>query len=358
MSAMEELMRIFCARADQVTAEGAPRVGLFGDGLPEALIRAAGARPVEVKAPPLSDADEGPQVAAVSRIAERFLDDFAARFLHRFAAGAFDHYAMIVFARDDVAGLTAYQYATELRRLGHVPATGPRLHLWNLLHGQSPAIARFNATEAARLDEALTQTLGQAPDPAALAAALAAETARAEALAPLADHPHLFALRNAGRWMEPEAHRDLLARIAPVPAAPAGPRIGLIGTACDLPLLRDLAQEFGRVTADLTPYGDLWPAHHLGAPDSLLREVAEVPLHIRANPPRRYGDALRARLAECDLVIASPDRNDDSFGWDLPPLARDLTARGTRLARLPLRPFRPDAAWLDSARRRIEEALA
>lgn len=358
MPAMEELMRVFRDRADHVTPSGAPLVGTFGDGLPEALIRAAGARAVEVKAPPLADAASGPQVAAVTRVAEGFLDDFTARFLHRFAAGAFDSYAMIVFARDDVAGLTAYQYATELRRLGHVPPTGPRLHLWNLLHGQSEAIARFNATEAERLDAALAEATGTTLSPDTLTEALSREEARAQALTRLKGHPDLFTLRNAGRWLEAEAHAALLDTVETVEEPQTALRIGLIGTACDLPLLHDLARHFGRVTADLTPYGDPWPGQHLGQAETLLRDVAEVPLHIRANPPRRYGEALRAGLASCDLVIASPDRNDDSFGWDLPTLARDLAGQGPRFSRLPLRPFRPDAAWIDTAHSRIEEALA
>lgn len=368
MDAFSALQRAFEARADGTAPGGAARVGLFGDGCAEAFIRAAGARPVDVKAPPLSDAASGPDIPAVREIAEPFLDDFAARFLHRFAAGAFDNFAMIVFARDDVAALTAYQYAAEMRRLGMVAQTGPALHLWNLTHAISAPAARFNEAELARLDQALRAAVGQGIDPDALRAAQRAEAARATALARHEAHPEAFTLRNAGRYLSPGDHAALLAEIAapetppetPPETAPEPRRVGLVGTACDTPDLARLAGRFGTLAADLTGYGDLWPGIHAGQGGARdhVAALAGDPLHIRANPPARFNAARDARLAGCDLVIAAVDRNDDSFGWDIPALAAATRARGAVFVDLGFRPFRPDAAWIDTAAGKIREAMA
>ena len=105
------LLRAFEERADGVQADGKPLVGVFGEGVPLPLVAALGGLVVDVKAPPLGDAVDGPEVDCVSAVAEPFLDSFTARFLHRFAAGCFDRFATLIFARDDVAGLAAYQYA-------------------------------------------------------------------------------------------------------------------------------------------------------------------------------------------------------------------------------------------------------
>ncbi|MGH1368455.1 MAG: 2-hydroxyacyl-CoA dehydratase family protein [Maritimibacter sp.] len=356
MTPLAQLERAFALRAQDVSCEGQPLVGLFGDGLPEALIAGAGARCVEVKAPPL-----GCQMMSdvVREIAEPFLDVFAARFLHRFATGAFDAYALIIFARDDVAGLTAYQYACELRRLGHVSNRGPKLHLWNLLHQESTAAQAFNQLEYDRLIPALEAATGQAFDSTRIAKAQADEALRAGAIDRLKAHPDIFVLRNAGRWLSAQTHAALLDQI-PAAKPPQHPRrIGLIGTACDTPVLHGLAAEFGTLQRDLTPYGDLWPGCHAGpqALPELLHAVASQPIHIRTNPPERFDRALDDALAPCDLIIASVDANDDSFGWEVPGLKARATARGQSFVSLAFRPHSPDAAWIDAARSAIKAAL-
>lgn len=358
MTALRDLKTVFAQRADGVKLGSTPLVGLFGDGLPEALVRGAGADCADVKAPPLDDHISGPNVDAVDEIAEPFLDVFAARFLHRFAAGAFDDFALIVFSRDDAAGLAAYQYATELRRLGHVAATGPRLFLWNLLHTKSDPARIFNAAQWSKLEKVLAETTGLAPDPARRAAAHEAEAARAAAILRVADHDEAFVLRNSGRWLAPQAHIALLDQV-PLGRSSRQRQVGLVGTACDIDALHSIAQAFGRVAVDLTPYGDIWPNCHVGAGsvDALLDHVASAPLHIRTNPPERFCAALDASLMPCDVILSSVDANDDSFGWEVPRLAAGARVRGQVFVDLGFRPFRPDAAWIAQARGRIEKAL-
>lgn len=349
----EALRQAFADRADGVGDDAGPLVGIFGEGVPVPLVAAMGALAVDVKAPPLSDAEGGPVSRIVSSVAEPFLDPFATRFLHRFAAGAFGRFATLIFCRDDVAGLTAYQYVQELRRQGRLPATGPRLHLWNLLHTDSAPAARFNETELTRLVTHLSETLGAPLDPDRLERAVAEEVARSEALALMPPGgPEAFVARNAGRWLSAARHRDLLGPLA----QGSGPRIALVGTACDIPVLHEICAEAGEVVADLQDYGRPAP-QPLRAPD-LLRRIVQDPLAPRVSPPERLTHALQDRTAGADLVVASVDATDDSFGWEIPGLRRAVTDRGARFLDLGFRPFRPDGAWQDQARARIAEALA
>ena len=339
-----------------------PRVGLFGDGLPEALVAAAGGEAVEVKAPPADDALAAGS-HAVSAVIEDFVDPYAARFLHRFAAGWYREHAALIFARDDVAALTAYQYATELRRQNVIDRGGPRLLLWNLVHADSEAAHRFNMIQAERLRSALAETLGVASNDGALPAALAAEAERRQALGRIdaAGVAGRLALvwRNAGRWLPPGRHADLLdAAPGAAPARPAGPRIGLVGTAVIDPAFHAMLDTIGPVVADLQPYGRVWPDCHAGGPDldALIRSVARFPLHLRAAPPERFRAALLDWLSGCDLVVTQVDTSDDGFGWVVPALRHALAARDVPLVELGFRPFRPDAAWLDTAREKVAAA--
>lgn len=359
MSDASALTRAFAERADGVCAPSGGLVGVFGSGAPLPLIEATGARCVDVKAPPLSDDEDGPRVLAVETLVENFMDPFAARFLHRFAAGAFDRFALIIFARDDVAALSAYQYALEMRRLGHVSQKGPALHLWNLIHGQSAAVTRFNRTELARMSDVLREVVGTGPDPSRIAETMAAERRRSEVLATLpTGGVDSFVARNAGRWMSAAAHCDALEQL---PAPAEGPRIALVGTACDTPVLHALCEGWGRVVADVQEYGrspaPQWTENGTSA-EALIDALAADPLEIRATPPRRFTDALLDGVSQADLVICSVDRTDDAFGWEVPLLRDAVEARGARFLDLGFRPFRPDASWRDRAQRSISEALA
>ena len=358
MDAAYALAQAFRDRADGIEAAKAPLVGTYGHTIPRAALVASGAVCADIKAPPLADDDAGPVDATVAGLVERFVDDFATRFLHRFAAGAFDRFALLIFSRDDASAFLAYQYAREMRRQGLVPENGPVLFLWNIVPADTPAARRFNAVEWGLLDAALVR-LGASLSDAALARAVADERQRAAALAALADHPDVFTFHLAGQWLDARAHADLLAQIDPAPV-PVLPKIGLVGTACDLPVMHDICAGLGHVVADLQPYGARPGAPAAKTDDtlSLIRELAQDPLNLRVMPASRFGAALDAGLADCDLVVAAYDRADNAFGWEIPRLRQAAAARGARFLDLGFRPFRPDAAWRDDARAKIEEALA
>ena len=342
-------------------AGAAPLVGLFGDGCPEALVAASGARPVEAKAPPKGAADL-PRAPEVEAILERFVDPYAAAFLHRLAAGWYDGHAAVVFAQGDGAALTAYQYATELRRQGRVPPGGPRLLLWTLVRARTEAAGRFNAIQAERLVAELTALTGTSFG--GLAAAQAAEDRRRAALARMeAARPsarQALVWRNAGRWLAPDAHAALLDAATASAAAPDGPKLGLVGTATIDPGFHAMLDRCGHLVADLQPYGEVWPRCHAGGPDlaGLARAVAADPLHLRAAPPAAYRRALLDGLEGCEVVVAQVDPTDDGFGWEVPALRAALGERGVPLVDLGFRPPAPDAAWLDAAAARIAAAAA
>lgn len=349
-----ELARAFAERADGVRDGGMPLVGLFGEGIPALLVSASGGLAVDVKAPPLADADGGPVVSTVAEVVEDFMDAYATRFLHRYAAGAFDHFAMIVFARDDVAALAAYHYARELQRQGRVDTGGPRLHLWNMLHTDSAPVRAFNGGELTRFEDALADVLGLRCDDAAFEEAASAETERRAALALLPPGgEEAFVARNAGRWLSASHHAAL---IKPSAKAIAGPSIALVGTAFDVPVLHQIASEFGTVVADLQDYGRA-PALIRDRAD-LLDALALDTLHIRCVPANRFSDALRRGTSGADIVIASVDENDDAFGWEIPAIRASVEARNGTFIDLGFRPFRPDAQWQNKARARIAEAIA
>ncbi len=362
MDAAKRLCSAFRQRSAASSSDERPLVGVFGDGLPEALVAACGGRPVEVKAPPLDE--ELQHSDAVSRIAEPFLDEFASVFLHRLATGAFDSFAALIFARDDTAALTAYQYASELRRQRRIAREGPRLHLWNLLHTDSAAAHAFNMDQAARLVAFLGETLAIPADENRATAMFAAEADRLDAVNRMEAHriggANEFVWRNAGRWLAPEVHAGLLdAALAEETSLDPVRSIGLVGTACDVPDVHRICERFGRVVVDLQPYGKVWPRCHAGGPDldGLMQRVATEPLNIRINPPHRFGAALVDELKECDAVVVSYDANDDSFGWEVPSLRKALAARNIPLVDLGFRPFRPDQDWCREAADRIAEAL-
>ncbi len=161
-----------------------------------------------------------------------------------------------------------------------------------------------------------------------------------------------FVARNAGRWFSPEDHIALLSRLS----GGEGPKIVLAGTACDIPVMHAICDGLGQIVADLQEYGFQMPQP--GNAADLLTEIAKTPLAPRAAPPGRFTRALHDGIAGADLVVASVDPNDDSFGWELPGLRQAAEAQGARFLDLGFRPFRPDPAWQDTARLRIAEALS
>ncbi len=348
----------------------AAEVGIFGNGLPDALVAATGAKVQHVHITPESDA--GLVVDAIAPVLEPFLDAHVRQFLHRLFAGRFDHLSAIIFCRDDAPSLAAYQYALEIRRLGIASTEGPRLLVWNLVHKPTAAADTFNRAQLDRLWQELAAIGFKLPDAAGISAALAAEQARAQAMSRMDVLCHVARLdgaramrwRNAGRVLPAPTHATKLnAALAEVSQAPVreGARIGLVGSLLPCTRSYDMIEQFGTITCDLQPLGTVWPLPMPQGADAqaLLASAAADPFCPRIDPPMRFVDALFDRIvvARCDIVVAQVSQNDDSFGWDLPALHARLQTRGISLIDLGFRDDYPDADWLADAAQRLRAAL-
>lgn len=339
--AAAELADIFDRKQPRST--DMPRVGIFGNGVPLTAIVAAGCQPVDVKSPPAGRLDcKSP---AVAEICEPFVDDFAQVFLHRLFAGDFDDFALIVLPHSDAAAHMAYMYATELLRQKRA-AIRPNLHLFNLAHGKTDGTEAFNKRQMEKLIDALIASGGHAPQNDDWTTATRNEHRRFEALqklsdlqsgrAPIVSGTSCFIWRNAGRYLDAGDHAALLESACndalQEPSTRQGLRVGLVGTALEDASVLDAIEQHGTMVCDLQPFGQLWPAAPAdpavsGAQSSYnLANDLLSPLQPRTDIAR---DEMVRRImaAECDLVVAQYDRNDDTFGWMLPGLKRDIEAR-------------------------------
>lgn len=371
MDWQEAAARLDLAFAQKGAADDAgdarPRVGVFGNGLPEALLLAVGCRPVDVKSVPDGAARSAGDIDAY---VEPFVDDHARLFLNRLFGGAFAGLPAIVFSRDDAAGLVAYQYALEFMRLHGRPAGIPRLLLWNAVPGEGAAVAAFNRRQAEQLWADLAGIGARAASEGALAEAIAREARRAAVLAelescrqgaaPTVSGAEALRWRNAGRFLAPEEHARLLdAVIAALRNRPprTGLRIGLVGAATDAESLYAALEAEGTVVCDPQPFGTAWPGPVPASPslDALLEAAARDPLLQRAKSATARRAAIVAACvgAGCDLVAAQIDQNDDTFGWEWPSLAAELARHGITTVNLGFRDYRPDTQWCDAARARI-----
>lgn len=347
--------------ADGAAAElDHPLVGIFGHGAPETLISASGSVPVHVNFGRL----DGSGVGAIDQLIEPFVDHEVRIFLNRFAAGAFTGFAGIVFVRDDAAALTAYQYATEWVRQGRAPRGTPPLFLFNLVHAASDPVRTFNDIQIEKLVSFLT-AIGLDDPEAGLAGATAQAVRRQRALGRVshsARGARAMVWRNAGRFLAPERHADLLEAAIVEDASPPAPlRLGLVGSGLASADAYAAFAGFGDIVCDLQPFGQIWPGPWECEPSrAAMRDLmAGDPFCLRISPPQRHRQAMLDAIeaARCDLVLCQLAQTDDTFGWEIPGLAKALQARDIGFVNLGFRDAVPGPAWIERARKLIGQAL-
>ena len=357
----------FDQRHRYLTATAGARVGIFGNGFPEVLVAAADATPIHVnfgQQEVEADASSG-----IAGVIEPFVDHEVRLFLLRLMEGEFADYRGIIFARDDAPALIAYQYATEWVRQGRAFGKVPPLFLWNLVHTTGAAVRRFNAAQAVKLFDFLASVGLVRPDGPAIAAAAVIEQRRRGRLVTMEQTgaiPGSVAMRwrNAGRFMTAGDHARLLGEaMARLPAEDSdvtGRRIGLIGSPLASKAAYACFEQFGRLVADLQPWGRPWPGREASFDiDSILALNARDPFCLRATPANVHRRALVADIvaARCDLVICQLAQTDDTFGWEIPSLKAELAAAGIGFVNLGFRDAEPDRNWLDHAAGLIAAAL-
>lgn len=370
--AIEQLEHAFATKAKMAeTAPAGPRIGVFG-AFPEVLAAAAGFETFDVAMHP--EADRDLRCEALDGRIEPFLDYDARRFLHRLFSGEFDGLAAIVFARSCAAAHVAYQYASEFRRQGAAQAK-PSFVLWNFLHTRTDAARAFNREQARKLEAALIAAGGGNWTSDQLRKAIAAERDRQAALDDLrtaasdgrVSGNEAMRWRNAGRYLPAVVHARLVREACEEVCERSrrvGLRLGLAGSPTAQPWLYALVEEFGTVVADPHPYGLAWPAplavdgaSHV---DALLVAGAANMLEPQSLPAEAHKDAIvqACRAARCDLVVFQLDGNDDSFGWDMPGIRRDIEAMGVDTVDLGFRPGEVDEDWITAARETLAAAVA
>lgn len=359
-----ELDRAFEQRDGYADAAPVPRIGLFGNGIPETLIAATGALPVHLSGGRQAEA------SPIDAVIEPFVDDEVRIFLNRLMNGAFSGLRGIVFARDDAPALIAYQYATEWMRQGRAGSETVPLFLWNLVHTDTPAVHAFNLIQTEKLF-AFLQPIGLSrPTPAAITEAAAAETGRRKALDLMQAAVGIslsgataFRWRNAGRVMAAGEHARLIgaALSDSLESPPDGVRLGLVGSPVASVSTYDMLETFGPVVCDLQPWGRVWPGPgNTGRDlDEILVATASDASCPRITPTTAHRAAMVEALvgARCDLVVCQLAQTDDTFGWEIPGLAADLAARGIAFVNLGFRDAEPDAAWRERAATLIANAL-
>jgi hypothetical protein len=364
MSAAAALERANQQQEDWSKATSLRRIGIFGNGMPETLIAAAGGLPVHVSLG--RTASKHP----IDAIIEPFVDEEVRHFLIRLMKGDFAGFAGIVFARDDAPAMTAYQYSNEWIRQDRERGPTPPLFLWNLVHTDTPPVQHFNRIQAEKLF-AFLESVGLARfNGSALAEAAGAEGRRADALAQLQNAVGLTlsgttaaTWRNAGRFMGADDHAGLLTHaLASGAETPAqNRRIGIVGSPLACPRTYAMIEQFGTVVSNQQNFGQMWPGpgNAKASLDELLAATAADASCVRITPTSAYRAALVQNLVEakCALVICQLAQTDDTFGWEIPALFAELAAHGIVCVNLGFRDANPDARWLERASGLISQAL-
>lgn len=362
--AIETLERAFTERDNFRTNVDRPAVGIVGNFFPEVLVAAAGGLPVHLALGATNAR------SSIDEVVEPFVDAEVRTFLTRLIEGEFADCRGIIFSRDDAPALVAYQYATEWVRQGKAKTTVPPLFLWNLVHTATPAVERFNNVQAEKLFDFLAGIGLERPTPSTISDASVAETERREGL----DHLQAnvgsavagstaMRWRNAGRFMTAAEHAQLLNAALPVVSEKAAGtrRLGIVGSPLECEQTYALFETFGTVVADIQPWGTDWPAlGNTGATlEEILRLTAADPACPRITPTSAHRVAIVEALvaARCDLVICQLAQTDDTFGWEIPQLAKDLADKGIAFINLGFRDPEPDASWLAQAKAGISAAL-
>ncbi|CAE7845985.1 unnamed protein product, partial [Symbiodinium necroappetens] len=296
-------------------------------------------------------------------VIEPFVDPEVRIFLNRFADGAFDGFAGIVFVRDDAPALTAYQYALEWVRQGSVRGATPPLFLLNTIHAATAPVRTFNRMQIEKLMDFLAGIgLPRIGDGELAQQARHAGRRHKALAATLGSAEDAMMFRIAGRFLPMQRHAQLLEeamdQTGPTDAG-SGVRLGIVGS----PLFSERAYttfgKYGPIVCDLQPFGQIWPGDWEEAEtvETMLELLAGDAFCHRISPPNRYRERVVEALvaARCELVLCQLAQTDDTFGWDIPELSRQLEDRGIRFVNLGFRDAQPDDAWLARATRAATE---
>lgn len=316
---------------------GIPVVGCIGNVIPEEIIVAAGALPLQV-APALI-----PDVPA----ATRFMDETATRewrsIFSQIMAGAWASAELLVVARDYHI---LYYYLKEVVRLG-LGAQIPPLHLFDLIQESGPAADAYDDGEVAALVDRLIRVTGRPVAQGALRAAAAVanqrrarqqdvlELRRAGALSAVGAMKVLGAryLMSAPEYLH--AVSSVIADPPPSGGPPGRPRLVAVSAERLFHTrLHEVAEQAGAtISAEL----DWWGSAGVDNPVSLDGEpLRDIGAHYRSDVyspqlPRSQRSRLLLgtveRTAAHGVLFYLPP-SDAELGWDVPAFGASLDELG------------------------------
>jgi hypothetical protein len=351
MSAHTEPLRRLLADplcvARDAARSGARIVGYIGDDVPVALVVAADALPVRLRAMP------GIDTARADAFLESAHSPELRSIVAQWLAGAFDFIDAVVFPRTDDSAQRAYYYLCELQRRRVCGGPRPLLYDVATLPRQPSVDHTLDSTRR------LAQELGTRDDrlPAALervarrAELLAEIRARRCADAPLAGSVAWRVLHaGPGDWRE-EFDAATRRWLADAPASPGTRRVLLAGDATPDDALQ-LAVEAagGCVVAELTE------AEAAPMPRGAGIEALAAHFQSRRSPVVAMREdaawiATRAREARADAVVLWLIEEDEALPWEIARQMRSLEAARIPCLRLARQTWPPDAAACAQVRR-------
>jgi benzoyl-CoA reductase/2-hydroxyglutaryl-CoA dehydratase subunit BcrC/BadD/HgdB len=354
------------AAARAFKAQGGPVVGFLSNNVPVELIHAAGCFPLQLAPVP------GEATPLGDRYMESLFDPMARSVFEHLLRGDFGFVDLLVLPRSVDSFQRLYYYLCELRRTG-VEAV-PDTWLYDLLHTPWYTSAEYNYARTVELKQRLDALSGTVVTDDQLRASIALYNRIRDKLARASARRRnipcelsgvaALELFSASQLMEPEAFEarldDLLAS---PPARLGGPRVVLIGSAHDEPIVhRMVARLGGQVVGDYHWRGELLLAGHVDQDLPPLRALS-CHYHRDSFSHRRFPSSAGAdsdavvefvQSAQADAAVFFYYAEEEALTWDFPAQRRALDRAGVPSLCLSDQPYPADA----SSERLLHEFLA
>ena len=329
--------------AREAARAGTRVIGYYGNDIPVALILAAGALPVRLRAAPRS------ATARADLYLESAHSPELRALVEQWLAGELDFIETVIFPRSDDSAQRVYYYLCELQRRG--VCAGPRPLLYDVAGIGRPVSVDYTRESTRRLardlgvnDEQLPQALRRVADREKLCSDI---RARCAADPPLPGSLAWALARASGcDWRETfdgRARRWLDEAIS----LPRARRILLAGDLLpDASLHEAIESAGGSVVLELTESA----ADGDTANSPLLDALADQ-FHARRTPVRAMREdahwAVRnARNGRADAVVFWLAEEDESLPWEIARQMRNLATAGIPALALTRQSWQPDQAAL------------
>jgi benzoyl-CoA reductase/2-hydroxyglutaryl-CoA dehydratase subunit BcrC/BadD/HgdB len=344
------------AAARAFKAQGGRVVGFLSNNVPVELIHAAGCFPLQLAAVP------GEPTPLGDRYMESLFDPMARSVFEHLLRGDFAFVDLLVLPRTVDSFQRMYYYLCELRRTGALAV--PETWLYDLLHTPWYTSAEYNFARTVELKQRLDALSGKEVTDDQLRASIAfynrirdklgLASARRRSVPCELSGVAALELFSASQWMRPEAFEaELDGLLASQPPRLGGPRVVLIGSAHDEPIVhRMVARLGGQVVGDYHWRGELLLA---GQVDQDLPPLRALSCHYHRDSfsPRRFPSSASAdadaivefvQRAQADAAVFFYYAEEEALTWDFPAQRRALDRASVPSLCLSDQPYPADAS--------------